>query len=307
MSLINAQAISNQASGLAASIHAPADSQDVTMSGSTADQAAAASYISPIPHPIISMPPPSISISDSPIVVLADSSTDSLLTSSTLFSSDSKPSPPLSHSFASIKTTISKHITPEKTKGIPARPDTPIPDLDRPIPYRRPRSLTERHPLLHRRSAITLEILDPHTLTAYGFHIGQIAVFIATDGRLRRGQPPTEFTPAAYTTFVTLFNSVEASECLGIKFTIYDDSTNTPIITGNAPRLTDFDIPHDDVYPATDSPPSNSHSDSRRHRDQKSSSTRSSRSNGSPRLNIAKLTKDAHHRKTSTFARFDAM
>ncbi len=312
MSIINAQTISSQAAGLAASIHAPVDNQDVSMSPTNAEQAAGPAL------PLSNILPPISSnvlttISESPIVILADSSTDSLLTSSTLLSSssDSNSSPPISKSFSYLKSTIEKHLASDtKAKAPTKRPDTPIPDLDNPIPYRRPRSLTERHPLLHRRSAITLEILDPHSLTSFGFHIGQIAVFIANDGRLRRGQPPAEFSPAAYSTFVNLFNSVAAADSMGIKFTTFDESTKKPVITGNAPRLSDFDILHDDVYPAYDSPPpAHSHTESRRStRDSKSStSRRSARPNGTPRLNIAKLTKDTNPRKSAAFARFGAM
>ena len=114
--------------------------------------------------------------------------------------------------------------------------------------------LVDSHPLLNRRLLITIEILDhaallPH-LKVLSFHVAQIAVCIATDGRYRKGLPPLTISPAGYHDFARLFNSVNAELRRNVIFAVLDPITHyISILEGRAPRLSDFEIPPCLVYP----------------------------------------------------------
>ncbi|KJA14721.1 hypothetical protein HYPSUDRAFT_208450 [Hypholoma sublateritium FD-334 SS-4] len=166
--------------------------------------------------------------------------------------------PPLdTNSSSSLTSSTSVPTNPTSTSG-PHQPldetTSDLMDIDRIIPFKRTLTLTEAHPLLRRVSLITIELRDPNSHTTLAFHVGQVAMFIATDARLRRGYNGQEVMPVAYSTFAALFNSSSCEQCHEIRFSQHDPSIKFPIITGIPPRLSDFEIAQDLVYPPRGSP-----------------------------------------------------
>ena len=101
---------------------------------------------------------------------------------------------------------------------------------------------------------MTFELLNPepgeHELPILTYHYGQVASYISTDSRYRRGLTPTNASPAGYDMFARLFNSVAPDLRGYIWFARYDQSTSHVTVEGKAPKLVNFRINPFLTYPS---------------------------------------------------------
>lgn len=103
-----------------------------------------------------------------------------------------------------------------------------------------PMYTTFPHPLLKRTSLTAICLFQPSTGTYRLYHTGQIALFINCDARIRAGKFLLFKVPDGYLTFANAFNSIPGPTTH--RFSTYDPTTGSVIITGTAMTLDLFHI-----------------------------------------------------------------
>lgn len=134
----------------------------------------------------------------------------------------------------------------------PIADSAPISNFKRPITL----NIIDLHPQFNRRSMMTIEVLNPkpgdHELPISTYHFGQVASYISTDSRYRRGLTPTNATPAGYDIFTRIFNSVAPAQRGYIWFAQFDYAASRVILDGKAPKLIYFRINPFYAYPSAE-------------------------------------------------------
>uniref|UniRef100_A0A8H8CMG3 Uncharacterized protein n=1 Tax=Psilocybe cubensis TaxID=181762 RepID=A0A8H8CMG3_PSICU len=103
-----------------------------------------------------------------------------------------------------------------------------------------PRYPTFIHPYISRPSRTTIRVRDQtNSLNHRIFHIGQIAVFLLTDKRIRAGRFNPDLMPEGYLQFAHDFNHANPTNK---RLSRYLSTTNEFICEGEAPTFEDFCI-----------------------------------------------------------------
>ncbi|KDR69685.1 hypothetical protein GALMADRAFT_145398 [Galerina marginata CBS 339.88] len=149
-----------------------------------------------------------------------------------------RPPPPYIESFSIELPTITtlENIPSGEVTAVP----NPITSIVTPLPVA-PRSKfpTFEHPYIFRPSRTTIRVLNRKTHRYDIYHVGQIAVYIVTDNRIRKGRFNPALTPSGYVEFVTEFNRSNLSSK---RFATYDYATNTSYFEGEGINFNDFNI-----------------------------------------------------------------
>ncbi|PPQ86523.1 hypothetical protein CVT26_008806 [Gymnopilus dilepis] len=119
--------------------------------------------------------------------------------------------------------------------------DPPTYHSDQLLPHVVPPSKypTFAHPYLFRTAKTTIRVLDAFTGIYTIYHIGQIALYIVTNGRMRTGRFNPHLIPAGYLDFARRFNASNPSPK---RFALYDYNNNSIRFEGPDITFEDFNI-----------------------------------------------------------------